>query len=112
MMPTSPQPRLLSLSPAPEMLALLYPAPSTDRGEVMVGRIGEPDAPAFHDHGAGWGGGRKLVQVRAPEIVPGLLQVAHLVGEETLTIPALSSAPFQVSATSRLALRSRNVNVS
>jgi len=42
----------------------------------MVERIRQPYARPFHDREAGGIDGRKLVQVGALEIVPGLLQIA------------------------------------
>src|SRR5262249_34652063 len=53
----------------------------SDCGEVMIERIGEPDARPFHDHEAGRVDGRELVQVGAPEVVPGLLEIAQLAGK-------------------------------
>ncbi len=82
-----------------------------DRCEVMIEREGNPDSDAFHDREARRIDLGKLVQVRAAKIIPRLFQVANSHGR-TLTAPGLPTAFFHVSATSRFALRSRNVKVS
>ncbi len=49
-----------------------------DNGEVAVKSKGDPDARTLHDGKAGGIHGRELVQVRAPEVLPRLFQIAQL----------------------------------
>ena len=57
---------------------LLCHQPEPDDGKVMIERICEPNSRALHDHKASGVDGGKLVQICAPKIFPGLLQVAQL----------------------------------
>jgi hypothetical protein len=47
--------------------------PESDDGKVMIEGVRKPDARALHDRKARRVDGRELVQIRAPEIFPGLL---------------------------------------
>lgn len=52
--------------------------PEPCHGEMMVERERKPDARAFHNDETGSVDGRELVQVRSPEVRPGLFQVIPL----------------------------------
>ena len=56
--------------------------PETGNREVVIERERKPDAHALHDGEAGRVHGRQLVQVRAPKILPRLLQIAQLAGKD------------------------------
>ena len=49
---------------------------------MVIEREGDRDTGALHDGKAGGIDGRQLVHIRAPEVSPGLLQVAQLAAKD------------------------------
>ena len=90
---------------------LLCHQPEPDDGKVMIERICEPNSRALHDRKAGGVDGGQLVQIRASKIVPRLLQIAQLAWKNPYRA-GLVGGFLPCQRASRLALRSRNVNVS
>jgi hypothetical protein len=83
----------------------------SDNCEVMIKRVGETYSRTLHDHEAGCVDGGQFVEIGAPEIFPGPLQIAELARKDFQSAPPRHHS-FQAKATSLFALRSRNVNVS
>ena len=92
-------------------LSLLCHHSEPNHSEVMIERTCNANTRAFHDGKARGIDGRELVEVSATKVFPRLLQIAQLAGKDFYDGEIIRDC-FHVRATSRLALRSRNVNVS
>jgi len=77
-------------------------------GKMVVERVGQPYAGAFHDHEAGGIDGRQLVQIGAPEIRPGLIEVTRLAWEDSHGSQLIDRLfPCQRRVTARVAIEER-----
>src|SRR4051812_49531252 len=63
--------------------AVLRHEPETNHGKVMIEGVCKADSRTLHDRKAGRIDGGELVQFGMSKVLPGLLQIVQLAGEDT-----------------------------